>query len=108
MYKLRNLSGKSDTGTVNLSFLSASYYEKKSSKNYAFDKYNQGIAETVPPEDDNDARSIRKAGLKNYHFDDDIQNEIDPIKTDSSDSSFLFNNEDAIVFDLKRDGKPRK
>lgn len=108
MYKLRNLSGKSDTGTVNLSFLSASYYEKKSSKNYAFDKYTQGIAETVPPEDDNDARSIRKAGLKNYHFDDDIQNEIDPIKTDSSDSSFLFNNEDAIVFDLKRDGKPRK
>lgn len=108
MYKLRNLSGKSDTGTVNLSFLSASYYEKKSSKNYAFDKYNQGIAETIPPEDDNDARSIRKAGLKNYHFDDDIQNEIDPIKTDSSDSSFLFNNEDAIVFDLKRDGKPRK
>ena len=108
MYKLRNLSGKSDTGTVNLSFLSASYYEKKSSKNYAFDKYNQGIAETVPPEDDNDARSIRKAGLKNYHFDDDVQNEIDPIKTDSSDSSFLFNNEDAIVFDLKRDGKPRK
>lgn len=108
MYKLRNLSGKSDTGTVNLSFLSASYYEKKSSKNYAFDKYNQGIAETIPPDDDNDARSIRKAGLKNYHFDDDIQNEIDPIKTDSSDSSFLFNNEDAIVFDLKRDGKPRK
>ncbi len=108
MYKLRNLSGKSDTGTVNLSFLSASYYEKKSSKNYAFDKYNQGIAETIPPEDDNDARSIRKAGLKNYHFDDDVQNEIDPIKTDSSDSSFLFNNEDAIVFDLKRDGKPRK
>lgn len=108
MYKLRNLSGKSDTGTVNLSFLSASYYEKKSSKNYAFDKYNQGIAETVPPEDDNDSRSIRKAGLKNYHFDDDVQNEIDPIKTDSSDSSFLFNNEDAIVFDLKRDGKPRK
>lgn len=108
MYKLRNLSGKSDTGTVNLSFLSASYYEKKSSKNYAFDKYNQGIAETVSPEDDNDARSIRKAGLKNYHFDDDVQNEIDPIKTDSSDSSFLFNNEDAIVFDLKRDGKPRK
>lgn len=108
MYKLRNLSGKSDTGTVNLSFLSASYYEKKSSKNYAFDKYNQGIAETVPPEDDNDARSIRKAGLKNYHFDDDVQNEIDPIKTDSSDSSFLFNNEDAIVFDLKRDEKPRK
>ena len=108
MYKLRNLSGKSDTGTVNLSFLSASYYEKKSSKNYAFDKYNQGISETVSPEDDNDARSIRKAGLKNYHFDDDVQNEIDPIKTDSSDSSFLFNNEDAIVFDLKRDGKPRK
>lgn len=108
MYKLRNLSGKSDTGTVNLSFLSASYYEKKSSKNYAFDKYNQGIAEIIPPEDDNDSRSIRKAGLKNYHFDDDVQNEIDPIKTDSSDSSFLFNNEDAIVFDLKRDGKPRK
>ena len=28
--------------------------------------------------------------------------EIDPIKTDTSDSSFLFDNDDAIIVDLKR------
>ena len=28
--------------------------------------------------------------------------EIDPIKTDTSDSNFLFDNDDAIIVDLKR------
>ena len=42
MYKLRNLGGKSDTGVVNLSFLSATYYEPKASKEYSFEKYNAG------------------------------------------------------------------
>ena len=27
--------------------------------------------------------------------------EIDPVQTDTTDSSYLFNNEDAISFDLK-------
>ena len=32
-------------------------------------------------------------------------NEVDPIKTDISDSSYLFDNDDAIIIDLKRNKK---
>ena len=43
MYKIRNLGGKSDNGTVNLNFLSATYYEPKPSKEYPFERYNSGF-----------------------------------------------------------------
>ena len=33
---------------------------------------------------------------------DDDYNDDDPIKIDTSDSSFLFDNEDAIIVDLKK------
>ena len=39
---------------------------------------------------------------KNYHFNDDIPDEVDPIKTDTSDSKYLFDSEDAIVFNFKK------
>ena len=98
-YKLRNLGGKSDTGIVNLSFLSASYSEKKPIKEYAFDKYNTGYSATT--EDDKENK-VKKENLKNYHFNDDISDEVDPIKTDTTDSKYLFDNEDAIVVNLKK------
>lgn len=98
-YKLRNLSGKSDTGTVNLSFLSASYSEKKPMKEYPFDKYNLS-SHTVA--EDIEETKRKKANLKNYHFSDDISDDVDPINTDTTDSKYLFDNEDAIVFNLKK------
>lgn len=107
MYKLRNLGGKSDTGTVNLNFLSASYYGNKPSKTYAFDKYNLGVSSHEIESDETNDTTIKKNTLKNYHFDDNAQGDVDPIKTDTSDSTYLFNNEDAIVFDLRRDGKKK-
>lgn len=101
-YKLRNLGGKSDTGIVNLSFLSASYSEKKPIKEYAFDKYNTGYSATT---EDYKENKVKKENLKNYHFNDDISDEVDPIKTDTTDSKYLFDNEDAIVFSLKKPDK---
>lgn len=100
-YKLRNLGGKSDTGIVNLSFLSASYSEKKPVKEYPFDKYNSGYS-TTTVEDTDEKSKVKKANLKNYHFNDDVTDEVDPIKTDTTDSKYLFDNEDAIVFNLKK------
>ncbi len=101
MYKLRNLKGKSDIGTVKLDFLSASYSEEKNTKLYDFDKFNSG-SNYVEKDDENTKK--KKNNLKNYHFDDDIPNEIDPINTDTSDSKYLFDNEDAIVFNFKKPG----
>ncbi len=106
MYKLRNLGGKSDTGIVNLSFLSASYYENKASKEYSFEKYNSGYDSHSAEDNYNEEKNKKKKEtLKNYHFNDDIPDEVDPIKTDTSDSKYLFDSEDAIVFNFK---KPEK
>ena len=101
-YKLRNLKGKSDTGIVNLNFLAASYSQPKNVKIYSFDKFNSG---TVVEDTDDTAK--QKSNLNNYHFVDDVQDEIDPIKIDDANSKYLFDNEDAIVFDLKRDKKSK-
>lgn len=102
-YKLRNLGGKSDVGILNLSFLSASDSAKKPIKEYNFDKYNENGSAKISDENDS---SNKKYNLKHYHFNDDTSDEeVDPIKTDNTGSSFLFNNDDAIVFNLK---KPKK
>ena len=92
MYKLRNLGGKSDTGVVNLSFLSATYYEPKASKEYSFEKYNAGYdAHSAEDKYEEEKAKKKKETLKNY-----------PIKTDTSDSKYLFDSEDAIVFNFKK------
>ncbi len=101
IYKLRNLAGKSDTGIVKLDFLAASYTQNKDVKQYDFDKFNSNVAasakgkkkkEDKPPKED----------LGNYHFNDNELGEVDPVKTDTTDSKFLFDNENAIVFNLKK------
>ena len=104
MYKLRNLGGKSDTGVVNLSFLSATYYEPKPSKEYPFERYNSGFDSHSAEDKYEDEKETKrkKETLKNYHFNDDIPDEVDPIKTDTSDSKYLFDSEDAIVFNFKK------
>ena len=101
IYKIRNLGGKSDTGIVNLNFLSASYSEKKPVKEYPFDKYNVNSAGHMINNIDEKPK-LKKLNLKNYHFDDDSTDEIDPIQTDDTDAKYLFNNEDAIVFNFKK------
>ena len=47
----------------------------------------------------------RKTDLIKDDYKKDDRGDIDPIKTDTSDSQYLFDNQDAIVFDLKR-GNP--
>ena len=101
IYKIRNLGGKSDTGIVNLNFLSASYSEKKPVKEYPFDRYNVNSAGHMIDNID-EKPNLKKFNLKNYHFDDDSTDEIDPIQTDDTDAKYLFNNEDAIVFNFKK------
>lgn len=71
-------------------------------KEYNFDKFNMN---SYAAAEDNESSKAKKTNLKNYHFDDDITDEVNPINTDTSDSKYLFDNEDAIVFDLKKPNK---
>ena len=99
MYKIKNMKGKYDNGTANLNFLSATYTEPKKVKEYAFDKFTSGFSS------DKSELKRNKTKKEQPHFSDDVPGEVDPIKTDISDSKFLFDNEDAIVINFKKHPK---
>lgn len=97
-YKIRGENGKPKAGQGKLGFLESKYKEPKKIKNYDFGKYSDGV--TTETEDNNDISAKKKFNLKKLDFVDD-RNEINPIQTDTTDSNYLFDNEDAIVVNLK-------
>lgn len=99
-YKIKNLKGKNETGKGLLNFLSASFSEPKNVKEYDFNKFTSGGIDSKSS--DSTEHKKKMFGKKLEHFKDDVQEEIDPINTDTTDSNFLFDNEDAIVINLKK------
>ena len=99
-YKIRNDSGKPMCGVGDLQFLSSKYKEPQKIKNYDFGKYSDGV--TTATEDDTNTR--KKFDLKHLDFLDE-NNEFNPVQTDVTDSKYLFDNQDAIIVNLKR-GNP--
>ena len=73
-----------------------SVYNKK----FDFNKYSDN-GKTYTGDDDS---SDKKFDLKNIDFRDE-RNEFDPVQTDTTDSKYLFDNEDAIVVNLKKKKK---
>ena len=98
-YVYKDLKGKDQYGDGKVDFMEAKYKEPHPSKTYDFSKFTNGIAE-----DDKIAKK-KKSDLIKDDYPKDDRGDIDPIKTDTSDSQYLFDNQDAIVFDLKR-GNP--
>ena len=87
-------------GPAKLSFLESKYKEPHKVKTFDFGKYSDGV--TTDTEDDDTASRIhKKFNPRNVNF-RDKNNEIDPIQTDTTDSKYLFDNQDAIVVNLKR------
>ena len=84
-------------GPGRLAYLESKYKEPHKIKTYDFTKYSDNVS--VVSEDTD--TSSRKFNPKNIDFRDD-RNEIDPIQTDTTDSSYSFDNEDAIVVNLKK------
>lgn len=95
VYKTKNLKGKSVVGQGKLDFLDAKFKEPKSVKNYNFEKFTNGISQEATK------HSFHKK-KKAVQTDVDDSVDFDPISTDSSDSKFLFDNENAIIVNLKR------
>ncbi|MBO6232555.1 MAG: hypothetical protein J6N78_00580, partial [Clostridia bacterium] len=50
---------------------------------------------------EDDADNSKKFDFKHVNFRDE-RNEINPVQTDTSDSPFVFDNEDAIIVNLKK------
>ena len=101
-YKVRGSNGKPMVGQGRLGFLESKYKEPKKIKTFDFGKYSDGV--TTATEDNNDSKAKKKFDLKNLDFKDE-HNEFNPIQTDTTDSNYLFDNEDAIVVNLKNKKK---
>ena len=101
-YKIRGENGKPDIGQGKLAYLESKYKEPKKVKTFDFGRYSDGV--TTATEDNNDLPSKKKFDFNNVDFMDD-RNEYNPIQTDTTDSNYLFDNEDAIVINLKKNKK---
>lgn len=93
-YKIRDLNGKPLVGCGRFKYLDAKYKEPQKMKTFDFERYS--TSHSLHDDDTN-----KRFDLKHINFKDD-RNEINPIQTDVSDSSYLFDNEDAIVVNTKR------
>ena len=85
-------------GQGKLNFLDSKYKEPKKIKNFDFGKYSDGV--TTETEDTENGLNKKKFNLKNLDFTDE-RNEFNPVLTDTTDSNYLFDNEDAIVVNFK-------
>ena len=101
-YKIKDIGGKFLIGPGKLNYLESKYKEPRKVKVYDFGKYSDGV--TTATEDDNDTHRKTKFNPKKLDFMDE-RNEINPIQTDTSDSNYLFDNEDAIIVNFKKDKK---
>lgn len=97
--KCRDNSGKTLVGEGKFSYLASKYKEKQIIKKYDFEKF----AATTDSNSDEDSLP-KKFDFKHMDFTDE-RNEIDPVQTDTTDSKYLFDNEDAIIVNLKK-GNP--
>lgn len=94
-YLVKDGSGKSIGGCGRFKYMDAKYKEPHKVKNFDFEKYSG--SNSVDEENDNS----KKFDFKHVNFRDE-RNEINPVQTDTSDSPFVFDNEDAIVVNLKK------
>lgn len=99
-YKIRGSNGKPMVGPGDFQYLESKYKEPQKIKNYDFGKFSDSI--TAETEDD--TNKPKKFDLKNLNFIDE-RDEFNPIQTDTTDSKHVFDNEDAIIVNLKR-GNP--
>ena len=96
MYKVKNIAGKNVVGIMKVDLLNSKYHEPHYGKHFNFSRFTNGIAE------EESKPKKEKFNLKNLEFDKSSNGDIDPIKNNTTDSNFLIDNEDAIIFDINR------
>lgn len=105
LFKVKDMKGKSYVAKGKLDFLEAKYKEPKKLKEYNFEKFTSGISDASKLKESTSKLRGKFATATASNNPTDFELENDPIRTDNSDSNFLIDNEDAIIFDLKKDKK---
>lgn len=101
IYKTKDTKGKNIVGAAKLDYLETKYKQQQQSKTYNFEKYSSGISSSKTSINKKETNKSNYKQLSNKLSEEDS----DPIQTDMSDSKFLFDNEDAIIVNLKK-GNP--
>ncbi len=97
--KLKNDGGGFNINDGRLNFIGAKYKEEQPVKIYDFAKFTAGVVDEI-----NDSKARNKFDPKHINFVDD-NDEMDPIQTDTTDATFEFDNENAVVVNLKKGKK---
>ena len=101
IYKVKNSSGKSEVDKGKLDGIDAKFKEPQKLKIFDFTKFSDGIyTSTTANFKKKNRGKFAAATADNNNY--DIDREIDPIKTDTSDSKYLFDSEDAIIVNFKK------
>ena len=102
IYKIKDLGGKSAVNKGKVDFMEAKYKEVQKVKKYNFTKFGGSLL------DPNSAarkalnkKKVDYAAVTSSNDNYDIDREVDPIQTDTSDSKYLFDNEEAIIVNFK-------
>lgn len=94
IYKIKNKKGKNVVNFGTVDFLESKYKTPHKSKKYNFSKFITAI------NGDEEKNEKPKWNPKKVKFTEDESGDVDPVQTDVTDSSYFFDNEDAISFNL--------
>lgn len=99
-FMVKDDAGKSFVGLTTLDFMASKYKEPHKSKNFDFAKYQSGII----VDDKKDKEKKQRFDPNKMNYESYMgESDVDPIQTDVTDSNYLFNNEDAIIYNIKKD-----
>ena len=102
LYKIKDSKGKSQVGKGKIDFLESKYKEPKKIKEYNFEKFTNGISDNIKRKPISTKFRGNFAAATSDNDVTNINNEVNPIQTDSTDSKYFLDNDDAIIFDLNR------
>ena len=94
LYITKTNSGSWAAGDGKVDFLASKYKEKHHSKTYNFARFINELS--VKSQKNKPEKFIpKKIEFTGEH-------NVDPIKTDTTDLDFIFENDDAVIFDIKK------
>ena len=102
LYKIKDSKGKSQVGKGKIDFLESKYKEPKKIKEYNFEKFANGISDNIKRKPISTKFRGNFAAATADNDVANVDNEVNPIQTDSTDSKYFLDNDDAIIFDLNR------
>ena len=101
-YKIANDAGRHEIGEGAMFYLASKHKEKHSSKKYNFSKYLNTTSTVDDHLDEDSNNKSKRFNPKKVDFIDE-NDEFNPIQ--NNDTKFVFENDDAIIVNLKPDKK---